>query len=212
MVRCGAGEPRPCTYFGTIRLRSLIGTSGRSGWREPPVSTSALTHPPWARIAHGRNNTPAPVVKHLQRGCLSVQRDPDGRVYRHRLRSLAFKGEDAHGVPASWIITAPVARAVAVLERFQPAEQLAVQSGGIRQLHSPSPHLRERRKYLGAAPGAQHHPAHRLMKAFRGTSRWPRRGQRTATNPVHNPKPWRTPSLGSNRLPPMKTQSPSTVT
>lgn len=139
MVRCGAGEPRPYTYFGTIRLRSLIGTSGRSGWREPTVSTSALTHPPWARIANGRNNTPAPVVKHLQRGCLSVQRDPDGRVYRHRLRSLAFKGEDAHGVPASWIITAPVARAVAVLERFQPAEQLAARVVASGSCTAPAP-------------------------------------------------------------------------
>ncbi|WAZ26897.1 site-specific integrase [Streptomyces cinnabarinus] len=62
-------------------------------------------------------------AKHLQRGCLSVQRDPEGRVYRHRLHSLAFKGEDAHGAQATWIVTAPVARAVAVLERFQPANQ-----------------------------------------------------------------------------------------
>ncbi|MDX2544085.1 hypothetical protein ACOT81_20930 [Streptomyces sp. WI04-05B] len=62
-------------------------------------------------------------VKHLQRGCLSVQRAPDGRVYRHRLHSLAFKGEDALGAEATWIVTAPVARAVAVLERFQPTDQ-----------------------------------------------------------------------------------------
>ncbi|MEV5200513.1 hypothetical protein [Streptomyces sp. NPDC053720] len=62
-------------------------------------------------------------IKHLQRGCLSLQRTPDGTVYRHRLHSLAFKGEDAHGVPATWIVTAPVARAIAVLERLQPEEQ-----------------------------------------------------------------------------------------
>ncbi|MFD6532115.1 site-specific integrase [Streptomyces sp. NPDC060184] len=34
-------------------------------------------------------------IKHLQRGCVSVQRDPHGQIYRHRLRSLAFKGAKA---------------------------------------------------------------------------------------------------------------------
>ncbi|MBQ0927541.1 site-specific integrase [Saccharopolyspora endophytica] len=62
-------------------------------------------------------------IKHLQRGCVTVQRDPTGRIYRHRLHSLAFKGERPEGVPATWIVTAPVARAVAVLERLHPAEQ-----------------------------------------------------------------------------------------
>ncbi|MFK0238734.1 hypothetical protein [Streptomyces vinaceus] len=62
-------------------------------------------------------------IKHLKRGCLSLQRTPDGTVYRHRLHSLAFKGENAHGVPAAWIVTAPVARAIAVLERLQPDNQ-----------------------------------------------------------------------------------------
>ncbi|WP_307072175.1 hypothetical protein [Streptomyces canus] len=62
-------------------------------------------------------------IKHLKRGCLSVQQAPDGHVYRHRLASLAFKGEDVHGAEATWIVTAPVARAIAVLERFQPQDQ-----------------------------------------------------------------------------------------
>lgn len=62
-------------------------------------------------------------IKHLQRGCVSVQRDPDGQIYRYRLNSLAFKGEDAHGAKATWVVTAPVARAVAVLERLQPNDQ-----------------------------------------------------------------------------------------
>ncbi|MCC0097618.1 hypothetical protein K7B10_23100 [Streptomyces flavotricini] len=62
-------------------------------------------------------------IKHLKRGCLILQRTPDGTVYRHRLHSLAFKGENAHGVPAAWIVTAPVARAIAVLERLQPDNQ-----------------------------------------------------------------------------------------
>jgi hypothetical protein len=62
-------------------------------------------------------------IKHLKRGCVNVQRAPDGHVYRYRLHSLAFKGEEAHGVAATWIVTAPVARAIAVLERLQPDEE-----------------------------------------------------------------------------------------
>ncbi|MGW1520798.1 site-specific integrase [Streptomyces sp. NPDC002287] len=77
-------------------------------------------------------------VKHLQRGCLSIQRDPEGRAYRHRLHGLAFKGEDAHGAQATWIVTAPVARAVAVLERFQPDQQT--------YLFAPAPSSRSHRQ------------------------------------------------------------------
>ncbi|MDQ0710783.1 hypothetical protein QFZ55_000235 [Streptomyces luteogriseus] len=62
-------------------------------------------------------------IKHLKRGCVNVHRAPDGRVYRYRLHSLAFKGEEAHGAAATWIVTAPVARAVAVLEPLQPNEE-----------------------------------------------------------------------------------------
>jgi len=62
-------------------------------------------------------------IKHLRRGCVSAQRDADGRIYRYRLHGLAFKGEGVHGAAATWIVTAPVARAVAVLERCQPADE-----------------------------------------------------------------------------------------
>jgi hypothetical protein len=44
-------------------------------------------------------------VKHLRRGCLSVSRAEDSRIYRRKVSSLAFKGEyDPIGVPATWII------------------------------------------------------------------------------------------------------------
>ncbi|MFK0050372.1 hypothetical protein ACIQU4_40980 [Streptomyces sp. NPDC090741] len=63
-------------------------------------------------------------IKHLKRGCGTALQDPGGKVYRHELTSLAFKGEaDPRGVTARWIVTAPVARAVAVLERLQPDTQ-----------------------------------------------------------------------------------------
>jgi hypothetical protein len=62
-----------------------------------------------------------PEIKHLRRGCLQVQRDSDGQPYRYKITSLAFKGEtDPNGTPATWVIGAPAARAIQVLERLQP--------------------------------------------------------------------------------------------
>jgi integrase len=63
-------------------------------------------------------------IKHLQRGCLSADKDTTGRISRNRVTSQAFKGEGAvAGVTATWIVGAPVARAVAVLQQLQPADQ-----------------------------------------------------------------------------------------
>ena len=63
-------------------------------------------------------------VKHLRRGCLQVIRDADGRPYRWKLASLAFKGErDPAGTPATWVVGEPVARAIEVLQELQPAAE-----------------------------------------------------------------------------------------
>lgn len=62
-------------------------------------------------------------IKELQRGCLQVQRDDTGRIYRYKVASRAFKGEkNPLGVDATWVVGAPAARAISVLERMQPAE------------------------------------------------------------------------------------------
>nr|WSX50718.1 hypothetical protein OG409_18270 [Streptomyces sp. NBC_00974] len=62
-------------------------------------------------------------VKHLRRDCLRVQRDENGHPYRWKVHSLAFKGErDAAGVPATWIVGEPVARAIKVMEALQRPE------------------------------------------------------------------------------------------
>ncbi|OZC56420.1 hypothetical protein CH278_23765 [Rhodococcus sp. 05-2254-5] len=72
-------------------------------------------------------------IKHLQRGCISVKRDPHGRPYRWMMTSLAFKGErDPTGVQVTWVVGAPAARAVAVLELLQP--------GNETRLFAPSTH------------------------------------------------------------------------
>ncbi|MCX4683001.1 hypothetical protein [Kitasatospora purpeofusca] len=62
-------------------------------------------------------------VKHLRRGCLDIKRDEDKTPYRWTVTNLAFKGEDDDaGVEATWVVGEPVARAIDVLERLQPAE------------------------------------------------------------------------------------------
>ena len=49
-------------------------------------------------------------------------RDSTGAAYRWRLTSRVFKGQrDPAGTPETWIIGAPAARAVAVLEELQPS-------------------------------------------------------------------------------------------
>ena len=61
-------------------------------------------------------------VKHLRRGCLTVSRDTGRRPYRWKITSVAFKGErDPAGTTATWVVGEPVAQAIKVLEKLQPA-------------------------------------------------------------------------------------------
>ncbi|KPI21715.1 hypothetical protein OV450_7612 [Actinobacteria bacterium OV450] len=63
-------------------------------------------------------------VKHIKRGSLEVKRDEDGTAYRWKLHSRAFKGEeDIAGVPATWVVSEAVARAINVLEQLHPPAQ-----------------------------------------------------------------------------------------
>ncbi|WP_159042772.1 hypothetical protein [Streptomyces curacoi] len=59
-------------------------------------------------------------VEHLRRGCLTRESDSSGRISRYRVTSQAFKGEGTPwGVEATWIVGAPVAQAIEVLEQLQ---------------------------------------------------------------------------------------------
>jgi hypothetical protein len=63
-------------------------------------------------------------VKHLRRGCLSTDTSSDGRLRRYRLTGQTFKGETSPlGTTATWIVGAPVAAAITILEQLQPPEQ-----------------------------------------------------------------------------------------
>ncbi|WP_331754154.1 hypothetical protein OHA19_39895 (plasmid) [Streptomyces sp. NBC_00012] len=62
-------------------------------------------------------------IKHLHADSTRALRDSSGHAYRWSVTSRAFKGEtDPSGTIATWIIGAPAARAVTVLERLQPPE------------------------------------------------------------------------------------------
>jgi len=72
-------------------------------------------------------------IKHLRRGAVSTERDPDGRAYRWTVTSLAFKGEtDPAGTTATWTVGAPAARAIAILEQLHRPE--------VDLLFTPLPH------------------------------------------------------------------------
>lgn len=61
-------------------------------------------------------------VKHLRRGCCRAHQDRNGTPYRWTVTSRAFKGEnDPTGVPATWVIGKPAARAIHVLESLHLA-------------------------------------------------------------------------------------------
>jgi hypothetical protein len=57
-------------------------------------------------------------VQAMRRGCLSIARSEDGMIERHRVRSTLYKGRSSTGEAASWITIAPVAEAIAALERL----------------------------------------------------------------------------------------------
>ncbi|MFF4512085.1 hypothetical protein [Streptomyces mirabilis] len=77
-------------------------------------------------------------VKHIKRGCLEIKCDEEGRPYRWKLNSLAFKGEDdITGVPATWVVHEAVARAIKILELLHPPAQDHLMG---RLLHSSGSH------------------------------------------------------------------------
>jgi hypothetical protein len=95
-------------------------------------------------------------VKHLQRGCLTMWRNDSGQVVRRRVTSLAFKGEnDPTGVTATWIVTAPVERAIKVLEALQPSSQRYL----FAVLPTSRHYLRDRTARVAATAATNHNLA-----------------------------------------------------
>ncbi|MFJ8787320.1 hypothetical protein [Streptomyces sp. NPDC102476] len=122
-------------------------------------------------------------IKHLQRGCLSIEHDTDGTPYRWRMRSLAFKAErDPAGVPALWSIAEAAARALLILEQLQPPTS--------DYLFAPLPHT----------PGAKPDAANQVLSSQATNARLNRftawindychRHRRTDTVPLIDGRPW----------------------
>ncbi|GCE40847.1 hypothetical protein Rhow_004490 [Rhodococcus wratislaviensis] len=111
----------------------IAGTLEGRPWIDA-ISTSHITHDGLATLARMLHNSCYIIVsylsgmrdseiKHLSRGCIRTRRDPDGNIYRWTIHSTAFKGEPTEGAPATWTVSATVARAVTVLEQIQPPSQ-----------------------------------------------------------------------------------------
>ncbi|MER5915562.1 hypothetical protein ABT124_35290 [Streptomyces sp. NPDC001982] len=123
----GVAENAYCTTTIQGRLDGQPWVTGIAAYHSAPGSlaelarhTQAAAYTVIAFLSGMRDSE----VKHLRRGCLEVKRDEDGTSYRWRVNSLAFKGEDeTDGVPATWVVGEPVARAIKILEALQPAHQ-----------------------------------------------------------------------------------------
>jgi hypothetical protein len=72
-------------------------------------------------------------VQAMRAGCHEIKRSADGLVDQHIVHSTAYKmrGDGGRGTPAQWITIAPVARAVAVLERLSRAARARHGSDGL---------------------------------------------------------------------------------
>lgn len=60
----------------------------------------------------------------LQRGCHFTETTADGLITRHKLRGTTFKDHGRRGIPATWVVIAPVAEAIAVLEQLTDRDEL----------------------------------------------------------------------------------------
>jgi integrase len=63
-------------------------------------------------------------ILQLQRGCHFTETTADGLITRHKLRGTTFKDHGRRGVPANWVVIAPVAEAIAVLEQLTDRDEL----------------------------------------------------------------------------------------
>ena len=57
-------------------------------------------------------------IQAMRQGCLSITKAEDGTILRHRIKSTAYKGKRGGGEETEWVTIAPVAEAIAVLERL----------------------------------------------------------------------------------------------
>ena len=63
-------------------------------------------------------------ILQLQRGCHFTETTADGLITRHKLCGTTFKDHGSRGIPAIWVVIAPVAEAIAVLEQLTEHDEL----------------------------------------------------------------------------------------
>lgn len=63
-------------------------------------------------------------IVQLRRNCHFTETTADGLITRHKLRGTTFKDHGRRGIPATWVVIAPVAEAIAVLEQLTDHDEL----------------------------------------------------------------------------------------
>ena len=121
--------------------------------RSAPIAIDTDTGRPWRErfdsksLAHEENMLQAACcvicaymsgmrdseVQAMKAGCHTVTRSADGLVEQHRIASITYKGggDRGRGETAEWITIAPVARAIAVMERLSAAARARRHADGL---------------------------------------------------------------------------------
>ena len=121
-------------------------------------------------------------IQAMKRGCLSVVRDEDGAILRHRIKSTAYKGKGSGGAPAEWVTIAPVADAIGVLELLC---KRAADARGLDTLWPVLSLTRSRKSHVSAEIVRQINAYRDHLNTLFGTDEAP------AIPPGPDGKPWR---------------------
>jgi hypothetical protein len=139
-------ETRSITQHPAINnmlLATVLELGTEIGGMDTPIAIDSDTGRPWRErfdsksLGHEENMLQAACyvicaylsgmrdseVQAMKAGCHAVTRSSDGLVERHRIASITYKSgcDGGCGEPAEWITIAPVARAIAVIERLSAA-------------------------------------------------------------------------------------------
>jgi hypothetical protein len=142
---------RPAIHDMVLATVRELGTE--IGGMDTPIAIESDTGRPWRQrfdsksLAHEENMLQAACyvicaylsgmrdseVQAMKAGCHTVTRSADGLVERHRIASITYKSgcDGGSGEPAVWITIAPVARAIAVMERLSAAARARRHADGL---------------------------------------------------------------------------------
>jgi hypothetical protein len=140
-------------YLHNMLLGAVLELGTEIGGMDTPIAIDTDTGRPWRErfdsksLAHEENMLQAACyvicaylsgmrdseVQAMKTACHTVTRSTDDLVERHKIASITYKGgvDGGRGEPAEWVTIAPVARAIAVMERLSAAARARRHADGL---------------------------------------------------------------------------------